>query len=141
MRPVEDLHDVSLGGASPVGCLDSDDDGKWSVGKRRWNPSHRHRDQGRSSCIGECEERKDARGGRHDNDGRLGCAPPLPWSHEAMLVPEEDTSTMTVLGGDGGWGRSADSPFSGGTDVEGLVENPGPGGAIEEGSGVHSMGE
>jgi hypothetical protein len=60
MSPVEDLHDVSLGGASPVGCLDGDGDGKWSVGKRRWNPSHRHRDQGRSSCIGECEEREDA---------------------------------------------------------------------------------
>jgi hypothetical protein len=70
----------------------------------------------------------------------LGVPPLLPWTRGAGPVPEEDASAATVLGGGGG-GSSAGPPFSGGTGVEGSAAKPGPGGAVEEGGGVHSMGK
>jgi hypothetical protein len=63
----------------------------------------------------------------------LGMPPPLSWSHGVGPVPEEDASAATVLGSNGIWGSSVGPPFSGGTGVEGLVMNPGSGGAVKDG--------
>lgn len=71
----------------------------------------------------------------------LGVPPPPPWSRGAGPVLDEEASAATVFGG-GGAGSSAGPPLStGGTGVEGSAANPGAGGAVVDGGGVHSMGK
>jgi hypothetical protein len=69
--------------------------------------------------------------------------PPPPWGRGRGPGPvrDEEASAATVFGG-GGAGSSAGPPLStGGTGVEGSEANPGAGGAVVDGGGVHSMGK
>ena len=67
--------------------------------------------------------------------------PPPPWTRGAGPVRDDEASAATVFGG-GGAGSSAGPPLStGGTGVEGSAANPGAGGAVVDGGGVHSMGK